>query len=167
MKNILSKASMKFMIEKFKEEKKKVVFTNGVFDIIHSGHIDYLIKAKELGDILIVGLNSDSSVKRIKGEKRPIINQTDRAFVLSNLKPVDYVVIFEDLTVETLLLRLKPDVHCKGTDYTTETVPERDVVRSYGGRVAIVGDPKSHSTRDLIRTLEVRRETDPRDETNL
>src|SRR3989304_2135388 len=96
MNNILSKASMKFLREKFKEEKKKVVFTNGVFDIIHSGHIDYLVKAKALGDILIVGLNSDSSVRRIKGEKRPIVSQTDRAFVLFNLKPVDYVFFFEE-----------------------------------------------------------------------
>jgi rfaE bifunctional protein nucleotidyltransferase chain/domain len=150
-----------------KQFRKIIVLANGCFDLLHVGHIRYLEGAKQMGDVLIVGLNNDSSVRTLKGPGRPVMPDYERAEILAGFSCVDYVVIFEDLTVETLLLRLKPDVHCKGTDYTTETVPERDVVRSYGGRVAIVGDPKSHSTRDLIRTLEVRRETDPRDETNL
>lgn len=150
MKNILSKASMKFMIEKFKEEKKKVVFTNGVFDIIHSGHIDYLIKAKELGDILIVGLNSDSSVKRIKGEKRPIINQTDRAFVLSNLKPVDYVVIFEEDTPLEIIKAIVPDVLVKGADWSLDKIVGSDIVLSNGGEVKNISFVNDQSTSRIV-----------------
>jgi rfaE bifunctional protein nucleotidyltransferase chain/domain len=150
MKNILSKASMKFMIEKFKEEKKKVVFTNGVFDIIHSGHIDYLIKAKELGDILIVGLNSDTSVKRIKGEKRPIINQTDRAFVLSNLKPVDYVVLFEEDTPLEVIKAIVPDVLVKGADWSLDKIVGSDVVLNNGGEVKNISFVNDQSTSRIV-----------------
>ena len=153
MKNILSKASMKFVREKLKEENKKVVFTNGVFDIIHSGHIDYLIKAKALGDILIVGLNSDSSVKRIKGEKRPIIIETERAYVLSNLKPVDYVVPFEEDTPLELIKALVPDVLVKGADWSIDKIVGSDVVLSNGGEVkniAFVNDQSTSSIVDLI-----------------
>jgi len=153
MKNILSKASMKFMIEKFKEEKKKVVFTNGVFDIIHSGHIDYLIKAKELGDILIVGLNSDSSVKRIKGEKRPIINQTDRAFVLSNLKPVDYVVIFEEDTPLEIIKAIVPDVLVKGADWSLDKIVGSDIVLSNGGEVKNISFVNDQSTSRIVELI--------------
>ena len=150
MKNILSKASMKFIREKFKEEKKKVVFTNGVFDIIHSGHIDYLIKAKALGDILIVGLNSDSSVKRIKGEKRPIISQTERAFVLSSLKPVDYVVLFEEDTPFEIIKALVPDVLVKGADWSLDKIVGSDIVLSSGGEVTNISFVNDQSTSRII-----------------
>lgn len=153
MKNILSKASMKFIREKLKGENKKVVFTNGVFDIIHSGHIDYLIKAKALGDVLIVGLNSDSSVKRIKGEKRPLINQTERAYVLSNLKPVDYVVLFEEDTPLELIKALVPDVLVKGADWSLDKIVGSNVVLSNGGEVkniAFVNDQSTSGIVDLI-----------------
>src|SRR3989304_4176692 len=150
MNNILSKASMKFLREKFKEEKKKVVFTNGVFDIIHSGHIDYLVKAKALGDILIVGLNSDSSVRRIKGEKRPIVSQTDRAFVLSNLKPVDYVVIFEEDTPLEIIKALVPDVLVKGADWSLDKIIGSDVVLNKGGEVKNISFVNDQSTSGII-----------------
>ncbi|OGU29858.1 MAG: glycerol-3-phosphate cytidylyltransferase [Ignavibacteria bacterium GWA2_35_9] len=150
MNNILSKASMKFLREKFKEEKKKVVFTNGVFDIIHSGHIDYLVKAKALGDILIVGLNSDSSVRRIKGEKRPIVSQTDRAFVLSNLKPVDYVVLFEEDTPLEIIKALVPDVLVKGADWSLDKIIGSDVVLNKGGEVKNISFVNDQSTSGII-----------------
>ena len=150
MNNILSKASMKFLREKFKEEKKKVVFTNGVFDIIHSGHIDYLVKAKALGDILIVGLNSDSSVRRIKGEKRPIVSQTDRAFVLSNLKPVDYVVLFEEDTPLEIIKALVPDVLVKGADWSLDKIICSDVVLNKGGEVKNISFVNDQSTSGII-----------------
>ncbi len=120
-----------------------------------------------MGDVLIVGLNNDSSVRTLKGPGRPVMPDHERAEILAAFSCVDYVVIFDDLTAENVLSRLQPDVHCKGTDYTTETVPEREVVRAYGGRVAIVGDPKSHSTRDLIRSLEPQQGADLSDETKL
>ena len=150
MNNILSRASMKFMREKFKEENKKVVFTNGVFDIIHSGHIDYLIKAKALGDILIIGLNSDSSVKRIKGEKRPIINQSDRAFVLSNLKPVDYVVLFEEDTPLEIIKAIVPDVLVKGADWSLDKIVGSDVVLNNGGEVKNISFVNDQSTSRIV-----------------
>ena len=117
-----------------------------------------------MGDVLIVGLNNDGSVRNLKGPGRPVMPDYERAEILAAFTCVDFVVVFEELTVEKLLLSLRPDIHCKGTDYTPETVPERDIVRSYGGRVAIVGDPKDHSTRDLLRSLEPRREADQQDE---
>lgn len=150
MKNILSKASMKFIREKLKEENKKVVFTNGVFDIIHSGHVDYLIKAKALGDILIVGLNSDSSVKRIKGEKRPIISQNERAYVLSSLKPVDYVVPFEEDTPLELIKALIPDVLVKGADWSLDKIVGSDVVLDNGGEVKNISFVNDQSTSRII-----------------
>lgn len=153
MSNILSKASMKFLREKFKEENKKVVFTNGVFDIIHSGHIDYLIKAKALGDILIVGLNSDDSVRRIKGEKRPLISQTERAFVLSNLKPVDYVVLFEEDTPLKIIKSLVPDVLIKGADWSLDKIVGSDVVLSHGGEVKNISFVNEQSTSGIIDTI--------------
>jgi rfaE bifunctional protein nucleotidyltransferase chain/domain len=153
MSNILSKASMKFLREKFKEENKKVVFTNGVFDIIHSGHIDYLIKAKALGDVLIVGLNSDDSVRRIKGEKRPLISQTERAFVLSNLKPVDYVVLFEEDTPLKIIMALVPDVLVKGADWSLDKIVGSDVVLSHGGEVKNISFVNEQSTSRIIDTI--------------
>jgi rfaE bifunctional protein nucleotidyltransferase chain/domain len=153
MNNILSKASAKFLREQFKREKKKVVFTNGVFDIIHSGHVDYLIKAKALGDILIVGLNSDDSVKRIKGERRPLIGQTDRAYILSNLKPVDYVVIFEEDTPLEIIKAIIPDVLVKGADWSLAKIIGSDIVLNNGGEVKNISFVNEQSTSRIIDTI--------------
>jgi len=134
-------------------EGRSVSLANGVFDLLHVGHIRYLEGAKAEAERLVVAVNDDASVRMLKGEGRPIMNQADRAELVAALRCVDYVVIFSGRTVAEVLLRLKPDVHCKGTDYTVESVPERPVVQSYGGRTAIVGDPKDHSTRDLLSRL--------------
>ena len=152
-KKLLSLESLKPIVAALKASGKTTVLANGCFDLLHVGHIRYLQGARELGDALIVGLNSDESVRRLKGPQRPLMTEYERAEILAALTCVDYIVIFQESTVESLLKALKPDVQCKGTDYTEETVPEREVVRSYGGRVAIAGDPKDHSTRDLIQTI--------------
>ena len=132
---------------------KTVALANGCFDVLHVGHVRYLRGAKAEGDVLVVGVNGDASVRRLKGEGRPVMGADDRAVLVAAQRAVDHVVVFEDDDVRSLLLALRPDVHCKGTDYTPETVPERDVVRSYGGRVAIVGDPKGHDTRELLARI--------------
>ncbi|MBI3047742.1 MAG: adenylyltransferase/cytidyltransferase family protein [Acidobacteria bacterium] len=132
---------------------RTIAFANGCFDLLHAGHIRYLEGAAAEGDRLIVAINDDDSARRLKGEGRPILQAADRAELVAALRPVDYVVIFPEPTVGPLLESIKPDVHCKGTDYTPDTVPEREVVRAYGGRVAIVGDPKDHSTRDLLTRI--------------
>jgi len=132
---------------------RTVAFANGVFDLLHVGHVRYLQASAAEADRLIVAVNSDRSVRRLKGEGRPVLDQQSRAELVAALGGVDYVVIFDDDTVGALLTRLKPDVHCKGTDYTVESVPERAIVQAYGGRTAIVGDPKDHSTRDLLARL--------------
>ena len=129
----------------------RIVLANGCFDILHAGHVRYLEGARALGEILVVAINSDAQVTRLKGTGRPILPERERAELVASLQAVDFVTIFSEPTVTELLLAIKPDVHAKGTDYTEETVPERDVVRSYGGRVRIVGDPKDHSTSELIR----------------
>ena len=118
--------------------------------MLHAGHVRYLEAAKELGDLLVVGINDDRQVFLTKGAGRPVIGARERAEIVASIEAVDLVTIFEEPTVENLLLAIKPDVHAKGTDYTEDTVPERDVVRSYGGRVAIVGDPKNHSTSEIL-----------------
>jgi rfaE bifunctional protein nucleotidyltransferase chain/domain len=130
-----------------------VVLANGCFDVLHVGHVRYLAGARELGDVLVVGVNSDEQVVRLKGAGRPILPEMERAEIVAALEAVTYVTVFDEPTVEELLLTLKPDVHAKGTDYTEDSVPERDVVRSYGGRVAIVGDPKDHSTSAILARL--------------
>jgi len=132
---------------------RSIVFGNGCFDLIHVGHIRYLEGARALGDRLVVGLNSDASVRALKGAGRPLQPQDERSEIVASLGCVDYVVVFEEPTAERLLLALKPDVHAKGTDYTIADVPERATVQSYGGRIAIVGDPKDHSSRDLIAAV--------------
>jgi rfaE bifunctional protein nucleotidyltransferase chain/domain len=132
---------------------RTIAFANGCFDVLHVGHIRYLEGAKAEADRLLVAINDDQSVQTLKGPGRPILPAADRAELVSALRSVDYVVIFSELDVNELLRALRPDVHCKGTDYTVETVPERDTVQSYGGRTAIVGDPKDHSTRDLIARI--------------
>jgi D-glycero-beta-D-manno-heptose 1-phosphate adenylyltransferase len=128
-------------------------FANGCFDLLHVGHVRYLQAAAREADRLIVAINNDRSVSDLKGPHRPILTAADRAELVAALRGVDYVVIFDEPTVTPLLELLKPDVHCKGTDYTTDTVPERATVRAYGGRIAIVGDPKDHSTRDLLSRI--------------
>ncbi|MFQ5896733.1 MAG: D-glycero-beta-D-manno-heptose 1-phosphate adenylyltransferase [Candidatus Methylomirabilia bacterium] len=138
---------------RLRHEGRRLVLANGCFDLLHVGHVRYLQAAKQLGDVLIVALNSDASVRRIKGPGRPVVNQDERAEILAALYPVDYVVIFDDDTVDRLVTRLRPDVHAKGSDYAEESVPERGAVLDGGGQVAIVGDPKGHSTRDLIATI--------------
>jgi len=153
MSNVFSKEQMKSLRKKFNDENKKVVFTNGVFDLIHAGHVDYLLKAKELGDILIVGLNSDSSVKRIKGEKRPFINQTERAFLLSNLKPVDFVVIFEEDTPFELIKELIPDVLVKGADWSVDKIIGSDIVLDNGGEVKNIQFVNEQSTSKIIDVI--------------
>jgi rfaE bifunctional protein nucleotidyltransferase chain/domain len=136
-----------------REEGAKVVLANGCFDVLHVGHVRYLQGAKALGDLLVVGINSDQQVACLKGPGRPVMGEQERAEIVAAIECVDFVTIFDEPTVTELLLDLKPDVHAKGTDYTEETVPEREVVRGYGGRVAIVGDPKNHSTSQLIGAM--------------
>lgn len=150
---LFSLEALQQVLARLRVSRKTVVFANGCFDLLHVGHIRYLQGAKALGDVLVVALNSDSSVRLLKGPERPILPDGERAEILSALSCIDYLVIFDEPTVEKVLLALKPDIHCKGTDYTEETVPEREVVRSYGGKVAIAGDPKDHSTRDLIQRV--------------
>jgi len=127
-----------------------IAFANGCFDLLHVGHVRYLQGAAAEADRLVVAVNTDQSVAALKGPGRPVLPEADRAELVSAFRGVDYVVLFADATGERLLNALRPDVHCKGTDYTVETVPERAVVRAYGGRTAIVGDPKRHATRDLV-----------------
>ncbi|HEX8178118.1 MAG TPA: adenylyltransferase/cytidyltransferase family protein [Pyrinomonadaceae bacterium] len=131
----------------------RVVLANGCFDIVHVGHVRYLEAARALGDLLVVGINADEQVRRLKGPGRPFVSERERAEVVAALRAVDLVTIFTEPNVEALLLALRPDVHAKGTDYTEESVPEREVVRGYGGRVAIVGDPKDHSSSQMVMQL--------------
>jgi rfaE bifunctional protein nucleotidyltransferase chain/domain len=130
-----------------------VVLANGCFDVLHAGHVRYLEGARALGDLLVVGINADAQVAQLKGAGRPILPERERAEIVASLEVVSLVTIFEEPTVAELLLAIKPDFHAKGTDYTEETVPERDVVRSFGGRIAIVGDPKDHSTSETLRKV--------------
>ena len=139
-----------------REEKARgrvVVMANGCFDILHVGHVRYLEAAREHGDVLVVAINSDESVRRLKGPGRPVVPQEERLELVAALEAVDYVFLFQDTTLDRILLRLKPHVQAKGTDYTEESVPERDTVLSYGGKVVICGDPKDHSSTELARRL--------------
>ena len=136
-----------------KDAKKRVVLANGHFDLIHVGHVRYLEGARGEGDFLVVGVNGDSATRRLKGEGRPILQASERAELVAALEVVDLVVVFDEDNVATLIDRLRPNVHCKGTDYTVETVPERDIMIRLGGETRIVGDPKNHSTRDLIEVI--------------
>lgn len=150
---ILTREELVARIDADRHNGFRVVLANGCFDVLHVGHVRYLAGARELGDVLVVGVNSDEQVARLKGAGRPVLPATERAEIVAALESVSYVTIFEEPTVEQLLMTLKPDVHAKGTDYTEDSVPERDVVRSYGGRVAIVGDPKDHSTSAVLARL--------------
>lgn len=150
---ILNRDSLVSLITAEKANGARIVLANGCFDVLHAGHVRYLAGARALGDFLVVGINSDAQVATLKGAGRPLLPERERAELIASLGAVDVVTIFDEPTVTELLLAIKPDVHAKGTDYTEETVPEREVVRSYGGRVAIVGDPKDHSTSEMIRRL--------------
>ena len=152
---IVERSDLIAIVEVERSEGKRIVFANGCFDVLHVGHVRYLEAAKALGDLLIVGINSDEQTRRLKGAGRPLLPQEQRAEIISSIEAVDFVTIFEEPTVEQLLLALKPDIHAKGTDYTEDSVPERDVVRSFGGRVVIVGDPKDHSSSQIIEELAV------------
>jgi D-glycero-beta-D-manno-heptose 1-phosphate adenylyltransferase len=150
---VISRDDLLRQVEADRARGLSVAFANGCFDLLHVGHVRYLQAAAAEADRLIVAINADASVAGLKGPGQPIQSEADRAEVVAALRGVDYVVIFTEPTVTPLLLAVKPDVHCKGTDYTVDTVPERDTVRSYGGRIAIVGDPKDHSTRDLLARI--------------
>jgi rfaE bifunctional protein nucleotidyltransferase chain/domain len=150
---IVSRETLRGLLSEAKRFGRRVVFANGCFDTLHVGHVRYLTGAKREGDVLVVGVNADASVHRLKGPGRPILGQQARAELVAALRDVDYVVIFSEPTVETLLEELRPDVHAKGTDYTAETVPERLASDRLGIHVAIVGDPKEHSTRGLLDSI--------------
>ena len=148
---ILERNALVTRVTEAKKDGATIVLANGCFDVLHAGHVRYLQGARALGDLLVVGVNSDAQVAILKGQGRPILPERERAEIVASLEAVTLVTIFGEPTVTELLLALKPDIHAKGTDYTEETVPERDVVRSFGGQVRIVGDPKDHSTSELIR----------------
>jgi rfaE bifunctional protein nucleotidyltransferase chain/domain len=141
------------LADRLRADGQRIVLANGCFDLLHVGHVRYLQDARSLGDVLLVGINADSSVTRLKGPGRPIMTAGERAELVGSLAAVDGVVIFEEDTADALVRALRPSVHAKGTDYTAESVPEGAAVREAGGRVAIAGDPKSHATRDLIRLI--------------
>lgn len=156
MKRILERKEASELIEELKAQGKKVVFTNGCFDILHVGHLRYLNEAKECGDILVVGVNSDASVRRLKGETRPINNEMDRAEMLTGLKAVDYAVIFTEDTPEAIIGELKPSIHAKGGDYSIETLPEAKVVFSYGGEVKIIPLVDGKSTTNVVNKIQAK-----------
>jgi rfaE bifunctional protein nucleotidyltransferase chain/domain len=137
-------------VRAWRAQGKRIVLANGCFDLLHVGHVRYLQAARALGDVLVVGVNGDAAVRRLKGPGRPLVPAAERAEMVAALRPVDLVVVFDEDSADALVARLAPDVHAKGTDYTEATVPERASVERLGGRVAIAGDPKHHSTRDLI-----------------
>ena len=151
---ILERQALVARVDAEKKKGRSVVLANGCFDLLHAGHVRYLQGARSLGDLMVVGINSDDEVARLKGQGRPILPERDRAEIVASIEVVDLVTIFDEPTVTELLLAIRPDIHAKGTDYTEETVPERDVVRSFGGHVRIVGDPKDHSTSELIRRFQ-------------
>ena len=150
---IVSETELLATVARDRAAGRTIAFANGCFDLLHVGHVRYLQGAAKEADRLIVAVNDDPSVAALKGPGRPVLAAADRAELVAALGGVDYVVLFGDANVERLLTLLKPDVHCKGTDYTADTVPERAVVQAYGGRTAIVGDAKRHSTRDLLARL--------------
>lgn len=156
---ILDHFELKKVVDEEKKRGKKIVLGNGCFEIIHVGHIRYLKAAKELGDILIIAINDDSSFKLLNKRREVVIPDVERAEIVASIQYVDYVTLFSENSVENLLRLLKPHIHAKGTDYTEETVPERATVLSYGGKVAIVGDPKTHSTSEIIMRIRNQKES--------
>jgi len=153
MGEVVSRSGLLARVADARRSGQTIAFANGCFDLLHVGHVRYLAAAAQEADLLIVAINDDQTVRALKGEGRPILPAADRAELVAALRCVDLVVVFPEPTVGPLLEAIRPDVHCKGTDYTLDSVPERDVVRSYGGRIAIVGDPKDHSTRDLLARI--------------
>lgn len=149
---ILSREQLRQHVEEWRRAGERITLANGNFDLLHVGHVRYLRGAKALGGKLVVAINSDHSVRALKGEGRPVMPEHERAEILAALADVDAVVIFPELDVRAIIREIHPDVQAKGTDYTVESVPERDAVAEYGGRVAIVGDPKDHSTSEIIRS---------------
>ena len=149
-KKILSRDGLREVLEKHRRAGRKIVLANGVFDLLHVGHVRYLQAARAEGDVLVVAINSDASTRKLKGKGRPILTERARATLVAALEAVHYVVTFDEANVESLLREFQPDVHAKGTDYSAETVPEQELAKLLGIRVAIVGDPKNHSTRDLL-----------------
>jgi rfaE bifunctional protein nucleotidyltransferase chain/domain len=149
---VVDREQLVTIVEQDRSAGRTIAFANGCFDLLHVGHVRYLQAAAQEADRLIVAVNDDAAAG-LKGPGRPIMPAADRAELIAALRGVDYVVVFPEPTVTPLLMLLRPDVHCKGTDYTSDTVPERETVRRYGGRIAIVGDPKDHSTRDLVARL--------------
>jgi rfaE bifunctional protein nucleotidyltransferase chain/domain len=154
MGQIIHDSELAALVAEDRKAGRTVAFANGCFDILHVGHVRYLAGAAAEGDRLIVAVNDDESVRGLKGAGRPVMPASARAEIVAAIRGVDYVVLFSEPSVDRLLTEIRPDVHCKGTDYTIETVPERETVRAYGGRIAIVGDPKDHSTRELLSRLE-------------
>lgn len=150
---VLGRASLIDAVAERRKEGSQIILANGCFDLLHVGHIRYLAGAKDLGGILVVAINSDTQARLLKGEGRPFVPENERAEIVAALRFVDLVTVFDEPTVEELIRAIRPDFHAKGTDYTTDTVPEREIVREYGGTVAIVGDPKDHSSTDLIRRV--------------
>ena len=153
MGRVVSKAELVDAVGRDRADGRTIVFANGCFDLLHVGHVRYLQAAAREGDRLVVAVNDDASASALKGPGRPVVPAADRAELVAGLRGVAYVVVFADPTVEPLLKLIRPEVHCKGTDYTIDTVPERAVVRAHGGRTAIVGDTKEHSTRALVERL--------------
>lgn len=147
---IIPRAGAAALGDRLRREGKRIAFANGCFDLLHVGHVRFLAGARAEGDVLVAGVNGDRGVRALKGPGRPVLPAGARAELVAALEPVDYVVVFDEVTAEALLRDLRPDVQCKGTDYTEGSVPEREVMRSLGGSVRIVGDPKSHSTRELL-----------------
>ena len=149
---ILGRPEVRERVEQWRNAGERIILANGNFDLLHVGHVRYLRGAKELGGKLVVAVNSDESVRALKGDGRPVMPAEERAEIVAALADVDAVVIFSELDVRALIHEIRPDIQAKGTDYTTDSVPERDAVAEYGGRVAIVGDSKNHSTSEIIRT---------------
>lgn len=147
---------MKKIVAAERKKGKCIVLANGCFDLIHVGHIRYLKGAKNKGDILVLALNSDASIRQLKGKGRPFLDEKNRVQIMSSISYVDYITVFKEENVEKVLLALKPDIHAKGSDYTAETVPEKETVRSYGGAIAITGGPKVRSTSQLIERIALR-----------
>lgn len=153
MGEVLARAALVERVAALRAAGRTIAFANGCFDLLHVGHVRYLEAAAAEADVLVVAINDDASVRGLKGEGRPVLSAEHRAELVAALRAVDYVTVFSEPAVTALLEALRPDVHCKGTDYTVDTVPERETVRAYGGRIAIVGDPKDHSTRDLFARI--------------
>ena len=164
MAQIVSRSALRDLVAADRGKGRTIALANGCFDVLHVGHVRYLRGAAAEADRLVVAINDDPSVTALKGPGRPILSADERTELVAAIGVVDYVVLFSTPTVAELLDELRPDVHCKGTDYTVDTVPEREVVRAYGGRTAIVGDPKAHSTRDLLDTVAQRLNTPSKDE---